>query len=167
MMGMVVGMIWPALRMLGMQGLSWLWALVLTPLGRALLIGALTTGGYLWWEARTREAGAVIERAATAERMRQAETAAQSEQDAIRDERDAAAARDEAELAALAVQQEGMRNAEADGDRVLWRADDGWLRGKLAAAGADRAGPGAEALPGARRGGSPRPRPAAAAAAGR
>jgi len=165
MMGMVVGMIGPALRMLGVQGLSWLWALVLTPLGRAVLIGALATGGYLWWEARTLERGAATERAATADRMRQAETAAQSEQDAIRDERDAAAARDEVELAALAVQQQGMRNAEEDGDRVLWRADDGWLRGKLAAA--DRAGPGAEALPGARRGGSSRPRPAAAAAAGR
>jgi len=167
MMGMVVGMIWPALCVLGMQGLSWLWALVLTPLGRALLIGALTTSGYLVWEARTLERGATAERAATAERMRQAETAAQSEQDAIREERDAAAARDEAELAALAVQQEGIRNAEEDGDRVLWRADDGWLRGKLAAAGADHAGPGAEALPGARRGGPARARPAAAAAAGR
>ena len=163
----MTAIIGPALRMLGMQGLSWLWGLVLTPVGRALLIGALATGFYLVWEARTLERGAATWRAATAEHMRQAETAAQSEQDAIRDERDAAAARDEAELAALAVQQEGMRNAEEDGDRVLWRADDGWLRGKLAAAGADRAGPGAEALPGARRGGSPRAQPAAAVAAGR
>lgn len=126
---------WGIARVVALQAWAsvlWAWG---TSVGRIATIAVMAIGGFVGWSAWERHVGRDQERAANAALTRQAEAAAQSEHDEIRAERDAAASRDEKELAALAVESKGVRDAATDGDVVFWRADDVWLRSKLAAAG--------------------------------
>ena len=125
---------WGIARVVALQAWAtvlWAWG---TKAGRVATIAVMAIGVFVSWSAWERHVGREQERTANAALTRQAEAAAASEHDAIRAERDEAASRDEKELAALAVENKGVRDAATDGDLVFWRADDVWLRSKSGAA---------------------------------
>lgn len=125
--------VWGIVRTVGLRGLAGLLGWWLNPLGRAALLAGLALAGWVGLRAYWIHEGREAERAVFAEKLRQAEAAADSERAALERENAEAAARDAAELAAQKQREKEVRDANASGGGdVLWRADDPWLRSKSA-----------------------------------
>jgi quaternary ammonium compound-resistance protein SugE len=126
----VVYPIWTAFGTLGTVGLGW--ALFHEPLNSTKLLsaGAIVVG-VIGLKLASEE------RTANAEMLRQAEAGAASEHDALRREREAAAARDTVVVANIEGEGQArqVRDAKQNGDGddlVFWGANDPWLRRKSA-----------------------------------
>jgi uncharacterized protein HemX len=124
------------LRVVGLQAWAWgLWAWG-SSIGKGAIIAVIAVGLFLGWSAWERHIGRDQERAANAELARQADSAAENERQALEQENAAAAAHDAQELTAIDTQEGKVRDENHEnGDSVLWRADDGWLRSKSAGKG--------------------------------
>lgn len=130
-------MIWHIGRMLMLRSASMgLAALWIEPAGKMLLAAIVGVGMLLGWTAWQRDIGREQERAQAAALTAQAEARALKTAADTSRKLTEITARDDAELAAVARQEEKARDESIDlapvrarGD-VLWRADDRWLRAK-------------------------------------